>query len=107
MMMVAAARKRLSIIQINLWQTGIRSYFRFAWSRLGCTQDETWAKLRPMIEARCPEVEEWELQLIRSIIYEEHNCTLEEGKHLVTRWPESTPLLDALGELLKEARSVT
>ena len=102
--MIAAARKGLSIIQVNLWQTGIRSYFRLAWSRMGGTQDEAWAKLRPMIEARCPEAEEWELQLIRSIIYEEHNCTIEEGKHLVNRWPDSTPLLDALGELLKLSR---
>ena len=104
-MMMMAARRGLSIIQINLWQTGIRSYFRLAWSKMGCTQDETWACLRLLIESRCGEYEEWEMQLIRSILYEEHNCTLEEGEYFQSRWPDSTPLLDALGELLRQSRS--
>ena len=102
-MMMMAARKGLSIIQINLWQTGIRSYFRFAWSRIGCTQDETWARLRPLLEKRCGKYEEWEMQLIRSILFEEHNCSIEEGEYFRKRWPDSTPLIDALGELLKQA----
>ena len=103
-MMIAAARKGLSIIQVNLWQTGIRSYFRFAWSRLGCTQDEAWARLRPLIEERSGDYEEWEMQLIRAILFEEVNCTLEEAEHYQARYPDSTPLLDALAELLVLAR---
>lgn len=105
MMMMVTARKGLSIIQINLWQTGIRCYFRFAWSRMGCTQDEAWASLRPLLEQRCGNYEEWEMQLIRSILYEEHNCSIEDANYFEARYPDTTPLIDALGELLKLATS--
>ena len=51
-----------------------------------------------------PPTEEWEFQLIRAILTEEHNCTVDEANAMNTRWPDSTPALDALNNCIRKAR---
>ena len=100
MMMMAAAKRSLSLLQVNLWQTGVRALFKFYQNKAGLTQDEAWANLRVeflvCIRDYKPPVEEWELQLVRAILVEEHNCTVEEADFLDNRAPDETPLIDAL-----------
>ena len=100
MMMMAAAKRSLSLLQVNLWQTGVRALFRFYQNKAGLTQDEAWENLRVQFIACTanynPPPEEWELQLVRAILVEEHNCTVEEANFLDGRAPHSTPLIDAL-----------
>ena len=50
MMMMAAAKVPLSLVGINLWQTGLRSLFRYYQMRAGLTQDEAWMELRRFLE---------------------------------------------------------
>jgi len=98
-MMIAAARETLSLITANLWQTGVRALFRFYQNKAGLTQDETWIELRKELEicvAHWKEpAEEWEFQLVRAILVEEHNVTVEEANALYIRDP-GTPIIDAL-----------
>tara|TARA_R110002012_G_C11460189_1_gene592708 strand:+ start:367 stop:705 length:339 start_codon:yes stop_codon:yes gene_type:complete len=99
-MMVAAARKQLSLVGVNLWQTGIRSLFCFYMYRGELSVDEAWSNVRiemtPAVSRWEVEAEEWEWQLIRAIIVEEHNVTIEEAKHLYDRSDNSTPIIDAI-----------
>ena len=74
---------RLSTIQVNLWQQGIRAVFRFYQAKAGLTQDEAWTGLREeltlCIAQWDPPAEEWEFQLVQAILIGEHDCTLEEA----------------------------
>ena len=97
MVAAAAARRQLSVISINLWQTGLRSLFRYFMFRTGLTQDEAWAAVRVEIEKNVlPDTEEWEYQEVRAIIYEEENMTIEIAERMYDKYPRSTPLLDAI-----------
>ena len=100
MIAAAAARKQFTLVGMNLWQTGIRALFRFYMYKFDLTQDEAWANIRkeliPIFEEMNHEAEEWEYQLIRAILYEEHNITLKQGEVLFKLYPNSTPLLDAM-----------
>ena len=99
---MVAARRQLNLVGINLWQTGIRSLFRFYMLRSDKSQDEAWATVRAKLEVSCPDAPEWEYQEIRAILYEEINVTLEQAKGMYNRYPNSTPLLDALRECIAE-----
>ena len=102
MMVAAAARRHLSLIGVNLWQTGIRSLFRYFMFRSELSQDEAWAAVRAEMEPRTPKAEEWEYQQIRAVLYEEINMTLEDAKEMYSRYPESTPLLDSIRACLQK-----
>ena len=108
MMMMAAAKRSLSLITVNFWQTGVRALFRFYQAKSGLNQDEAWSELRKELEIITantePPTEEWEFQLIRAILTEEHNCTVGEANAMNTRWPDSTPALDALNTCIRKAR---
>ena len=97
-MMVAAARRQLSLAGVNLWQTGVRSLFRYLMFRSRLSQDEAWAMIRAeleqIIDYRTPD--EWEYQEIRAVLYEEQNMTLEIAEDMYNRFPEKTPLIDAI-----------
>ena len=101
-MMIAAATRQINVIGINLWQTGIRSLFRFYQLRSDKNQDEAWASIREKLEVSCPDAPEWEFQQIRAVLYEEINITLEMAKDMYNRYPNSTPLLDALKDSIAE-----
>ena len=101
MMMMASAREAVSLVTINLMQTGLRSLFKYCQIRLGLEQDEAWSYLRAYIREQEPDVLEWELQTIRSMLYEEHNLTLREGAYFYGKYSETTPLLDGMREMLR------
>ena len=100
MMMMAAAKRSLSLLQVNLWQTGVRALFKFYQTKAGLTQDEAWTALRKeltvCVSGWTPPAEEWEFQLVRAILVEEHNCTVEEANAMDERSPNATPIIDAL-----------
>ena len=100
MMMMAAAKVPLSLVGINLWQTGLRSLFRFYQMKGDLTQDEAWSNVRAALEKNVthwdPPAEEWEFQLVRAILVEEHNVTLAEAKSFYQRSPNEQPIIDAL-----------
>ena len=99
---MVAAKRQLNLIGINLWQTGIRSLFGFYMLRADKTQDEAWASIREKLEVSCPDAPEWEYQEIRAILYEEMNITLEDAKNMYNRYPNKTPLIDALKDCIAE-----
>ena len=102
MMMVALATKHTcTLAGFNLWQSGVRSLFKFVCLQNNWTDDQTWMLLRSKLVDKVPSAEEWELQTVRAILVEEVNITLEFGLHLYSRVPDSTPLLDALQELMQ------
>ena len=98
--MMAAAKRSLSLLQVNLWQTGVRALFRFYQTKAGLTQDEAWNNLRAELTICVsdwdPPAEEWEFQLVRAILVEEHNCTVQEANDMDARSPDATPIIDAL-----------
>ena len=108
MMMMMAAKGTLSLITANLWQTGVRALFRFYQSKAGLSQDDAWTELRAELElcvAHWKEpAEEWELQLVRAILVEEHNVTIEEANAMYVRDP-GTPLIDALKTCIARAQA--
>ena len=97
MIAAAAARRQLTLVAVNLWQTGVRSLFKFYQYRHHLTQDEAWANVRAQMEStfRTPH-EEWEYQEIRAVLYEDINITLEIAEDMYQRFPDSTPLIDAI-----------
>ena len=105
-----AARGVLSLIQINLWQTGVRALFRFYQTKAGLTQDEAWTGLRKeltvCVSSWNPPAEEWEFQLVRAILVEEHNCTVEEANAMDERSPDATPIIDALQACISSVTNV-
>ena len=101
MMVAAAARRHLSLMGVNLWQTGIRSLFNFFIYRSELSQDDAWSAVRAEMEPRCPNAEEWEFQQIRAVLYEEENMTLEAAIEMYGRYPDSTPLLDSIRACLQ------
>ena len=107
MMMMMAARDVLSLITANLWQTGVRSLFRFFQSKAPLSQDDAWTELRKELElcvAHWEEpAEEWEFQLVRAILVEEHNVTAEEANAMYVRDP-GTPIIDALQICIQRAQ---
>ena len=102
-----AARGVLSLIQINLWQTGVRALFKFYQTKTGLTQDDAWTELRKelteCVSSWNPPAEEWEYQLVRAILVEEHNCTVEEANAMDVRSPDATPIIDALQACISSA----
>ena len=108
MMMMMAAKGTLSLITANLWQTGVRALFRFYQSKAGLSQDDAWTELRAELElcvAHWKEpAEEWELQLVRAILVEEHNVTIEEANAMYVRDP-GTPLIAALKTCIARAQA--
>ena len=102
-MMVAAARQRLTLIGVNLWQTGIRSLFRYYQFKADLDQDQAWSLVRVELEELCPDSEEWEYQLIRAILYEEHNITLDEAKAFYELHPNDAPLIKAMERCIAKA----
>ena len=107
MMVAAAAKRYITLVGVNLWQTGVRSLFRYYIHRADLTQDEAWAKVRVELTKRVPATsEEWEYQQIRAILYEELNLTVAEAKEMYSRFPESTPLLDAIRACLQGVERV-
>ena len=106
MMVAAAARRYIDLIGVNLWQQGVRSLFRFYINRSEQTQDEAWASVRAELEKRVPATsEEWEYQQIRAVLYEEINMTVEDAKEMYSRFPDSTPLIDAIRACLQNLDS--
>ena len=91
---------RLSPIQVNLWQQGLRAVFSLYQAEAGLTQDEAWTGLREELTLRVahwdPPAEEWEFQLVQAILIGEHDCTLEEANAMDERSPDATPIIDAL-----------
>ena len=98
--MMAAAKRSLSLLQVNLWQTGVRALFRYYQNKAGLTQDDAWHNLRLeltiCVSDWTPPAEEWEFQLVRAILVEEHNCTVAEANAMDERSPDATPIIDAL-----------
>ena len=90
----------LSLIQINFWQTGVRALFRFYQTKAGLTQNDAWSGLREeltiCVSKWDPPAEEWEFQLVHSILVGEHDCTLEEANAMNERSHDATPIIDAL-----------
>ena len=101
MMVAAAAKRHLSLMGVNLWQTGIRSLFNFFMYRSELSRDEAWAAVREEMETRTPNAEEWEYQQIRAVLYEDINMTLEDAMEMYSRYPDSTPLLDSIRACLQ------
>ena len=106
MMVAAAARRYIDLVGVNLWQQGVRSLFRYYINRSEQTQDEAWTCVRVELEKRVPATsEEWEYQQIRAVLYEELNLTVEDAKEMYARFPDSTPLLDAIRACLQNVSS--
>ena len=102
MMVAAAAKRYLNLIGVNLWQQGVRSLFRYYIYSSDLTQDEAWAAVRAELAKRVPATsEEWEFQQIRAVLYEELNLTVEDAKEMYGRFPDSTPLIDAIRACLQ------
>lgn len=107
MMMVAALRRELTLAGVNLWQTGVRSLFKYYQYRSKLSQDEAWSQIRAQLEMTfCTPREEWEYQELRAILYEEENITLEIAEAMYKRFPDSTPLIDAIKVCLSNVGSV-
>ena len=91
---------RLSPIQVNLWQKGLRAVFRFYQAKAGLSQDEAWNGLREELTLCVAHwdrpAEEWEFQLVQAILIGEHDCTVEEANAMDERSPDATPVIDAL-----------
>ena len=107
MIAAAAARRQLTLVAVNLWQTGVRSLFKYYQYKHRLTQDEAWANIRLAMEEfvadqtfRDPE--EWEYQEIRAILYEEENITLQAASEMNDRWGENTPLIDSIKTCLSK-----
>ena len=107
-MMAAAAKRQLTLAGINLWQTGIRSLFNFFIYRSELERDDAWALVRLEMQSKFDEIgheaEEWEFQLIRAILYEEHNCSVKEAEEFYDLYPDSSPLIDALKACILNSR---
>ena len=105
-MMMMAAKGTLSLITANLWQTGVRALFRFYQSKAGLSQDEAWSTFRVQLTLEVAHwkepAEEWEFQLVRAILVEEHNVTVEEANAFMVRDP-GTPIIDALKTCISKA----
>jgi hypothetical protein len=102
MMVAAAARRYINLVGVNLWQTGVRSLFRYYINRADLTQDEAWAEVRVELAKRVPSTsEEWEYQQLRAVLYEEINLTVEDASEMYARFPDSTPLIDAIRACLQ------
>ena len=98
----ASARRYIDLVGVNLWQTGVRSLFRYYMLRSELSQDEAWAAVRIELTKRVPaDTEEWEYQQIRAVLYEEINMTVEDAKEMYGRFPDSTPLIDAIRACLQ------
>lgn len=97
MMVAAAAKRQLTLVAVNLWQTGVRSLFKYYQYKSQSSQDEAWSAVRAQMESTFTTPhEEWEYQEIRAILYEEENITLEIAEAMYQRFPDSTPLIDAI-----------
>ena len=97
----------LSLSQVSLWQTGIRTLFRFYQAKAKLTQEEACTGLREQLNLCVkewdPPAEEWEFQLVQAILVGEHDCTLEEANAMDIRSPDATPIIDALKACIGKA----
>ena len=97
----------LSLSQVNLWQSGLRTLFSFYQAKAKLTQEEAWTVLREQLNLCVkewdPPAEEWEFQLVQAILVGEHDCTLEEANAMDIRSPDATPIIDALRACIGKA----
>jgi len=85
---------------IELWQTGVRVLFVKCQDRRGWCRSYTWAKISQQIKLVTPDATASELDLIKTILYKQHNITYLEGETLFRKYRSRHPLIDALEALM-------
>ncbi len=80
--------------------SGVRSLFKLYMVKHDIDEDIAWYYLRIELTKRITNIEEWELQTLRAVLYEEHNLTQREGVRWCKRFKGQTPLIDSLQALL-------
>ena len=98
----AAARRGIKKAGVQLWQTGVMSLFRFASRKRGETLEETWQVLKLKLVLKEPTAKRRHWQLIEDILFSRHRITVAEAYDLMEHFPDRTPLIDAITELLRE-----
>ncbi len=87
--------------RMRLWQSGIRTLYKDVQTIHSWTDEHVWGELENEIKRITPEGEfgEDDLAWTREILTSKRDITLWEAVRLAIRFKNSTPLLDALGNL--------
>ncbi len=87
--------------RMNEWQSGIRTLYKDVQTIHSWTDEHVWGELENEIRRITPEGEfgEDDLAWTREILTSKRDITLWEAVRLAIRFKNSTPLLDALGNL--------
>ncbi len=87
--------------RMNEWQSGIRTLYKDVQTIHSWTDEHVWGELENEIKRITPEGEfgEDDLAWTREILTSKRDITLWEAVRLAIRFKNSTPLLDALGNL--------
>ena len=86
------------------WQSGVRTLFQEVVRLHGGDEAAAWAAVFSEIRRLHPDVgpddREWPLPILRG----EHDITLDEGRRMLERFRDRTPLLDGLAAALGRQR---
>ena len=95
--------------KMNEWQTGIRTLYKDVQTIHNWTDEQVWNELENELKRITPEGEfgEDDLAWTREILTSKRDITLWEAIRLSIRFKNSTPLLDAFGNLRARYKSGT
>ena len=86
------------------WQAGVRALFQGVVRLHGGDEAAAWASVFSEIRRLHPDIgpddREWPLAILRG----EHDITLDEGRRMLERFRDRTPLLDGLAAALRQQR---
>ena len=87
---------------VETWQAGVRTLFKEVVKLHGGDEAAAWASVASHIKGIAPDIgpddNDWAYEIVTS----KRDCTLEEGRRILERFRERTPLLDALAAALGE-----
>ena len=99
--MQVAARRGLKKAAVTLWQTGVRSLFRFVARKSDWTLEYTWEVVEVELKKRSTgNAKQRHWILVRKVLMNQHDITLQEAKDLHDHFPDRTPLIDVLRDLM-------
>ena len=93
--------------RMDEWQSGIRVLYKDIQTIFNWTDEQVWKELENELNRICPEGQfgEDDLAWTREILTLKRDITLWEAVRLTIRFRNSTPLLDALGNLRAREKS--
>lgn len=92
--------RRITAKGNKLWQNSVRALFKHLQKTKQLNEADAWTLLRVEMTKTHPERTEEELEMVRAVLFEEKELSIQVAVYLDERFKNTTPLADAFIKLL-------